>query len=354
MTKFSTALKKAFVLLLCLGLTFSLSFTLCRPAKAAAAITMSATTVSSEGAFTVNITVPAASWNTFLFEITYDHTVIQGADATATGGIMLVPNAQQGNTTGVYKVSGLSVMPATADVTVSIPFTVINNSAASVQISLAVTDFAAGSAQIEHTVSSPVTVTLPSAPPPPSTDTSTDTDTETSTDGNTDTGTTDTSTDTNTSTSTSTSTDTNTNTSTDTSTNTNTNTDTSTKTDTSTRPSSSTSSKTDSNTETSDTATDSDVTSDTGSDPLLSDSNTDSDEQTNATDPSVDQTSSDSGSSGAPIGSSGNGNNNNGKPNGGTVQEPISSTLIAGISIVIAVVFCGAMTAIALLRHKKD
>ena len=126
-----------------MGLVLTLCWGAFVKTEANARLSLSAGEVS-DGKFTLSVTIPGASWNTFNFDIRYDHTVVQAGDATTTAGLMLMPNASLGNTTGTYKVSGLSVMSVvTTDTVLTIPFTVIDSSAASVSISLAVTDFAA-------------------------------------------------------------------------------------------------------------------------------------------------------------------------------------------------------------------
>lgn len=154
-----------------MGLVLTLCWGAFVKTEANARLSLSAGEVS-DGKFTLSVTIPGASWNTFNFDIRYDHTVVQAGDATTTAGLMLMPNASLGNTTGTYKVSGLSVMSVvTTDTVLTIPFTVIDSSAASVSISLAVTDFAANGTQLEYTLPSALSVTLKQAPvTPPSSD----------------------------------------------------------------------------------------------------------------------------------------------------------------------------------------
>lgn len=324
--------KRFLVLFLCVGILASLCSHFCISANAAATFTMSASAVS-DNKFTVTVTFPATSWNTFLFEISYNQNVIQASDATHSSGAMLISNSAAGNSTGKYKVNGLSAEPISTASTLTIPFSVKDTSASSVTITLSITDFANGSTQIERTAPAPLTITLK---------------TQASTDGGS--GSTSSTTDTpsvSTSTTTNTTTDTNTTSSkTDTNTTTKTDTNTTTKTNSTTKTSGTVTSSTTSDTGTEPDVTDSEELTDTETNFPLSDSDSDTDVDTDVSDTSdtttVGSTSTQTVSSVVTSSLQ------------ETPKKEISTGMIALISVGIAVVLCGALTVVGLLRHKKD
>ena len=160
MNRVFSMLKKSLFVGLCLAVLVSCVTLNFRRTQAAAAFSMSASAVS-DGAFTLTLTIPGESWNTFNFTFTFDHKVVQVGTPTMTGASpMLVPNVDGGNSSGTFKVNGMSATAITAESKLVIPFTVKDAAAKSVVISFAVADFASGANQISHTAASPVTVTL--------------------------------------------------------------------------------------------------------------------------------------------------------------------------------------------------
>ncbi len=299
MTKSLVLFKRVLSLLVCVGICVSFCFFASVSTDAAAAFSMSASAVA-DNKFTLTVTIPEASWNTFLFLISYDHNVVQASDATHSAGAMVMSNSAAGNTTGTYKVNGIAVMPVASASTLTIPFTVKDPSVPSVTISLSVSDFAAGATQIENTAPAPVTVTLGTVATEPQQPTETTTPTVDQPPV------------------------------VDTTTNTTTSTKTSTKTS-----SKNTSTKTDTESD----VTDTESLTDTETNFPISDSATGTEtDVTDVTDTTDSIATESTLVSLAPQ----------------EENPPVSTSMIALISIGIAVVFCGVLTVFGLLRHKKE
>lgn len=328
--------KRLFSVVLCVLLTACAVF--CGwHASAAQPFTMTKSDVS-EGAFTVTVNFPAEEWGSFDFVLQFDPAVVQLSKkpTTATvdndiyGFTPTRPDISTANTTdGKYYINGVYPMGenmANAGTKITFHFTVKDTSAQSTQISMTINEFVRPDDTDLDSAPASVTVTLKTV------------------DSSTDSGSSESSTVTDTPSS-STATDSDTSNKTD---GTPSDTDTSTKPNTSTKTDTATKTDSDAGTQ-SDTGTDSEALTDTESDG--SDSDTASETEGTLTD-GTDATDSDPfGGLSQSAGSLGS------FTNSGTDQgnrKPVSTGMVALISLGISVVFCGVLTVVGLLRHKTE
>lgn len=161
-------MKRIFTFFVCIAMVMTAGLSFVRPSSAAGALTLSHGVIA-DGKFTVSLAFPDnLTWGGFTFNVSYDKNAVQltaDPDMTSKPMIYAAPSST-GNSTGSLTIAGGGVSDITAaGVVITMPFQVVDPNATSVTISVSVQKFVTfNNTPVDCAAPAPLTVNLQQAP----------------------------------------------------------------------------------------------------------------------------------------------------------------------------------------------